>query len=142
MIPTRFSAQAGSLWKSENSSFFLPRDHKTCCLFMGLLGLYMGKVTRVRKKLVGTVFFLKLVRPLVLSDPACSENRVRVLLMACSLFLYGMNFEFCKEDTPNLLCGKIERWTPWTACLRQIFLCIFVKCFHCLQLLGGMIFIQ
>ena len=43
---------------------------------MGLLGLYMGKVTRVRKKLVGSAVFLKLVRPLVFSDPACAENRV------------------------------------------------------------------
>ena len=44
---------------------------------MGLLGLYMGKVTRVRKKLVLSAVFLKLVRPLVFSDPACAENRVR-----------------------------------------------------------------
>ena len=43
---------------------------------MGLLGLYMGKVTLVRKKLVGSAFFLKLVRPLVFSDPADAENRV------------------------------------------------------------------
>ena len=43
---------------------------------MGLLGLYIGKVTLVRKKLVGSAFFLKLVRPLVFSDPACAENRV------------------------------------------------------------------
>ena len=43
---------------------------------MGLLGLYMGKVTRVRKKLLGAAVFLKLVRPLVFSDPACAENRV------------------------------------------------------------------
>ena len=42
---------------------------------MGLLGLYMGKVTRVRKKLVGSAVFLILVRPLVFSDPACAENR-------------------------------------------------------------------
>ena len=42
---------------------------------MGLLGLYMGKVTRVRKKLVGSAVFLKLVRPLVFSDPAFAENR-------------------------------------------------------------------
>ena len=46
---------------------------------MGLLGLYMGKVTLVRKKLVGSSFFLKLVCPLVFSDPACAENRVSVL---------------------------------------------------------------
>ena len=45
---------------------------------MGLLGLYMGKVTRVRKKLVGSAVFFKLVRPLVFSDPACAENRVKV----------------------------------------------------------------
>ena len=45
---------------------------------MGLLGLYKGKVTRVRKKLVGSAVFLKLVRPLVFSDPACVENRVKV----------------------------------------------------------------
>ena len=43
---------------------------------MGLLGLYMGKVALVRKKLVGSAVFLKLVRPLVFSDPACAENRV------------------------------------------------------------------
>ena len=43
---------------------------------MGLLGLDMGKVTRVRKNLVGSAVFLKLVRPLDLSDPACAENRV------------------------------------------------------------------
>ena len=43
---------------------------------MGLLSLYMGKVTRVQKKLVGSAVFLKLVRPLVFSDPACAENRV------------------------------------------------------------------
>ena len=43
---------------------------------MGLLGLYMGKVTRVRNKLVGAAVFLKLVRPLVSSDPAFSESRV------------------------------------------------------------------
>ena len=43
---------------------------------MGLLGLYMGKVTLVRKKLVGSAFFLKLVRPLVFPDPASAENRV------------------------------------------------------------------
>ena len=36
----------------------------------------MGKVTRVRKKLVGSAVFLKLVLPLVFSDPACAENRV------------------------------------------------------------------
>ena len=46
---------------------------------MGLLGLYMGKVTLVRKKLVGSAFFLKLVRPLVFSDPASAENRVDML---------------------------------------------------------------
>ena len=43
---------------------------------MGLLGLYMGKVTQVRKKLVDFTVFLKSLRPLVLSDPACSGNRV------------------------------------------------------------------
>ena len=43
---------------------------------MGLLGLYMGKVTRVRKKLVDSTVFLNLVRPLVLSDPACVDNCV------------------------------------------------------------------
>ena len=43
---------------------------------MGLLGLYMGKVTRLRKKLIGFAVFLKLVRPLVFSDPADAENRV------------------------------------------------------------------
>ena len=36
----------------------------------------MGKVTRVWKKLVGSAVFLKLVRPLVSSDPAFSESRV------------------------------------------------------------------
>ena len=43
---------------------------------MGLLGLDMGKVIRLRKKLVGSAVFLKLVRPLVFSEPACAENRV------------------------------------------------------------------
>ena len=44
---------------------------------MGLLGLDMGKVTLVRKKSVGSSFFLKLVRPLVFRDPGSAENRVR-----------------------------------------------------------------
>ena len=43
---------------------------------MGLLGLNMGQVTRVRKKLVGSTVYLKLVRPLVFCDPAWAENRV------------------------------------------------------------------
>ena len=43
---------------------------------MGLLGLDMGKVTLVRKKSVGSAFFLKLVLPLVFRDPASAENRV------------------------------------------------------------------
>ena len=47
---------------------------------MGHLGLNMGKVIRVRKKLVGSPVFLKLVRPLVFSDPACVDNRVRALV--------------------------------------------------------------
>ena len=70
----RFSAQAGSHYKSENSSFFVPRDHKMCCLFMGLLSLDMGKVIRLQKKLLGYAVFLKLVRTPVISDPACAEN--------------------------------------------------------------------
>ena len=41
---------------------------------MGLLSLHMGKETRMRKKLVGFAVFLKLVRPLVFSDPACAET--------------------------------------------------------------------
>ena len=45
---------------------------------MGLLGVNMGKVTVVRKKSVGSAFFLKLVRPLVFSDPAFAENRVGI----------------------------------------------------------------
>ena len=43
---------------------------------MGLLGLYMGKVTRVLKKMVGSSVFLKLVRPIVFSNPACTEKLV------------------------------------------------------------------
>ena len=43
---------------------------------MGLVDLYMGKVTLVREKSVGSTFFLKLVRPLVFRDPASAENRV------------------------------------------------------------------
>ena len=43
---------------------------------MGLMDLYMGKVTQVRKKFVGSAIFLKLMRPLVFSDPASAENRV------------------------------------------------------------------
>ena len=46
---------------------------------MGLLGLDMGKVTLVRKKSVGSAFFLKLVRPLVFRDPASAENRVGII---------------------------------------------------------------
>ena len=46
---------------------------------MGLLGLYMGKVTRVLKKMVGSSVFLKLVRPLVFSDPACAGKRVKMV---------------------------------------------------------------
>ena len=42
---------------------YLHRDHKTCCLFIGLLGLYSANVTRVRKTLVASSVFLKLVRP-------------------------------------------------------------------------------
>ena len=45
---------------------------------MGLVGLYMGKVSRVQEKLVGSSVFLKLVRPLF-SDPACAGNSVRYL---------------------------------------------------------------
>ena len=42
---------------------------------MGLLGPYMGGFP-CTEKLVGSADFLKLVRPLVFSDPACAENRV------------------------------------------------------------------
>ena len=41
---------------------------------MGLLSLYMGKVTRVRKKLASSAVFLKLLRPLVFSDPTYAEK--------------------------------------------------------------------
>ena len=53
---------------------------------MGLLGLYMGKVTRVQKKLAGSTVFPKLVRPLIYSDPACGENRVRRCLVEFLVF--------------------------------------------------------
>ena len=43
---------------------------------MGLLSLHLGKVTQVQKKLVASSVFLKLVRPLVFSDPVCAENCV------------------------------------------------------------------
>ena len=43
---------------------------------MGLIGHYIGKVSRVQKKLVGPAVFLKLVRHLVFSDPAFAENCV------------------------------------------------------------------
>ena len=43
---------------------------------MRLLGFYMGNVTRVRKKMIGSAVFLKLVRPIIFCDPACAENRV------------------------------------------------------------------
>ena len=43
---------------------------------MGLLGLYMGKVSQVRKKMAVSTVFLKLVRPFVFGDPAWAENRV------------------------------------------------------------------
>ena len=51
---------------------------------MGLLGLYMGKVTWVWKKLVGSAVFLKLVRLLVFNDSACAENRVVYSGCTCS----------------------------------------------------------
>ena len=56
---------------------------------MGLIGLYMGKVTLMRKKLVASSVFLKWVRPLVCSDPASAENRVdaTVLLINKSIDL-------------------------------------------------------
>ena len=57
---------------------------------MGLLGLYMGKVTRVRKKLVGSAVFLKLVRPLVFSDPACAENRVSARFSMVDDSIFGL----------------------------------------------------
>ena len=47
---------------------------------MGTLGICMGKVTLVLKKMVGFAVFLKLVRPLVSSDPACAENRVPMII--------------------------------------------------------------
>ena len=50
---------------------------------MGLLSLYMGKVTPVRKKLVSSPVFLKLVRPLVFRDPASAENRVQGVELVC-----------------------------------------------------------
>ena len=62
---------------------------------MGLMGLYMGKVTQVRKILVGSAFFPKLVRPLVFSDPACAENRVRKKF-----------FGKCGVETPKPMVGK------------------------------------
>ena len=43
---------------------------------MGLLELCMGKVTQMQKKSVGSAVFLKFVRHLVFSDPACAENQV------------------------------------------------------------------
>ena len=43
---------------------------------MELSGLDMGKVTRVQKKLLGSVVFLKLVCTPVCSDSAYAENRV------------------------------------------------------------------
>ena len=45
---------------------------------MGLVGLYMGKVYRVRKKLLGSAVFQQFVRPLVVSEPACAENRLTI----------------------------------------------------------------
>ena len=61
---------------------------------MGLLGLDMGKVTLVRKKSVGSAFFLKLVRPLVFRDPASAENRVweqKRFSNHLNLFVYFLN---------------------------------------------------
>ena len=37
---------------------------------MELLGLYLGKVTWVRKKMIGYAVFQKLDRPLIFTDPA------------------------------------------------------------------------
>ena len=75
---------------------------------MGLLGLDMGKVTLVRKKSVGSAFFLKLVRPLVFRDPASAENRV-VLHVLCrshvhlSLFTWTTSLarSVLKPGAPN-----------------------------------------
>ena len=53
---------------------------------MGLLGLYMGTVTQLRKKIVGPAVFLKLVHPLRFSDPACAENRLGFIAKKKVLF--------------------------------------------------------
>ena len=61
---------------------------------MGLLGLDMGKVTLVRKKSVGSAFFLKLVRPLVFRDPASAENRVQRLMYGAAWLSFWCRIRF------------------------------------------------
>ena len=64
----------------------------------------MGKVTRVRKKLVGSAVFLKLVRPLVFSDPTCAENRVGNFFS-----VLGASEALHNESARTVLsCGWIE----------------------------------
>ena len=62
---------------------------------MGLLGLYMGKVTRVRKKLVGSAVFLKLVPPLLISNPVYIVqlyNSMNNLFLLLRSNVYILNF--------------------------------------------------
>ena len=68
---------------------------------MGLLGLYMGKVAQVRKYLVSCALFLKLVRPLIFSDPACAENRV------CYTFSFQVKIKLNTKN-PTKRCLGIQ----------------------------------
>ena len=67
---------------------------------MGLVGLYMGKATRVLKNLVGSAVFLKLVRSFGFNDPAGAENRVvyRELYATCSSQLPTVFYVFLWLD--------------------------------------------
>ena len=82
----------------------------------------MGKVTRVRKELVGSAVFVKLVRSLVFfGDPACAENRLVGIqkIKNNQTLLYDLNVLrfFCRMALPT-----------WTGCYMthyymHIFLC-------------------
>ena len=70
-------------------------------LIYGTLRPLHGKGYPGAKKMVGSAVFLKLVRPLVFSDPACAENRVVLIKRAAYLW---DSWAFKWERLPG--CGK------------------------------------
>ena len=79
-----FPRKRGHLRKVKTHLFSYPGIKNVLLLFRTLRPLH-GKGYPVAEKLVGSAVFLKLVRPLVFSDPACAENRVGVV---CVEFLW------------------------------------------------------